>query len=285
MDFHLCLLLYSKYSPMSVKLLTAMQSSPIDLTSVINLKAICIDNEDIREQILTETKIDVSTVPCILIVYRNGGVEKYQGSNAFQWIEETVRKLMPQQPQQQPQQSQQQSQQSHQQSQQQSQQSQQQSQQSQQPQQQTKQRKKPPIQNPVYDDSSEEEYIQPKPIQKRVQKKQPKKSANKSVISIQKLSDELEDLDDEDEDDSNETKYRPPVGVRTGPNSYDMTDFPELQETNRDVSRHMKNSTAPSTGKGNNLMAAAMAMQKERDKVDSNKPTAIGEFVTTKRPL
>ena len=77
MDFHLCILLYSKYSPMSTKLLTAMQSSPVDLTNAIGLSTICIDNEDIREQILTASKIDVSTVPCILIVYRNGGVEKY----------------------------------------------------------------------------------------------------------------------------------------------------------------------------------------------------------------
>ena len=98
---------------------------------------------------------------------------------------------------------------------------------------------------------------------------------------------ELEDIEEIEEfdNDIHENKYRPPVGVRTGPNSYDLTEFPEFQETNRNVSRHMKNSTSPATGKGNNLMAAAMAMQKERDKVESNKPKAVGEFVTTKRPL
>ena len=129
---------------------------------------------------------------------------------------------------------------------------------------------------PEYDnESSEEEYIEPKPSKKPVQKKNIKQS-NKTPI---------EELADETDEEDHTPTSRPRVGIVTGPNSYDMTDFSESQESNRDVSRHMKNSTAPATGKGNNLMAAAMAMQKERDKVDSNKPKGIGEFVTTKRPL
>jgi hypothetical protein len=65
-----------------------------------------------------------------------------------------------------------------------------------------------------------------------------------------------------------------------------MTEFPDSEEQNRDFSKHVKTSTAPSTGKGNDLMAAAMAMQKEREKGDGNgNPKATDNLVTTRRPI
>jgi len=100
----LCVLLYSKYSPMSTKLLSALSSCPVDLTNVVGLTSVCIDNEQVRKRILKNGKIEVGSVPCVLIVYRSGGVEKYEGSGAFQWIEEAVSQFAPPpQPQPQPQ--------------------------------------------------------------------------------------------------------------------------------------------------------------------------------------
>uniref|UniRef100_A0A6C0H2L4 Thioredoxin domain-containing protein n=1 Tax=viral metagenome TaxID=1070528 RepID=A0A6C0H2L4_9ZZZZ len=91
----LCVLLYSKYSPMSNKLMSALSSCPVDLGSTVGLNPVCIDNEDVRKRLLKNGKIELSIVPCVLIVYRSGGVEKYEGNAAFQWIEEAVSKYAP----------------------------------------------------------------------------------------------------------------------------------------------------------------------------------------------
>ena len=91
----LCVLLYSKYSPISNKMMNALTSCPVDLKMLVGLSPVCIDNESIRKQILKPNKIEIVTVPCILIVYNTGNVEKYEGGSAFEWIEETVSKYMP----------------------------------------------------------------------------------------------------------------------------------------------------------------------------------------------
>jgi hypothetical protein len=91
----LCVLLYSKYSPMSTKLMTALSECPIDLGATVGLNTVCIDNQDVRKRLLKNGKIEISVVPCILIVYRSGGVEKYEGDAAFQWIDEAVSKYSP----------------------------------------------------------------------------------------------------------------------------------------------------------------------------------------------
>lgn len=88
----MCVLLYSKYSPMSTKLMTALSECPIDLGATVGLNTVCIDNQDVRKRLLKNGKIEISLVPCILIVYRSGGVEKYEGDAAFQWIDESVSK-------------------------------------------------------------------------------------------------------------------------------------------------------------------------------------------------
>ena len=38
---------------------------------------------------------DVSTVPCILIIFPDGGVEKYEGPHAFRWVEEMASRFAP----------------------------------------------------------------------------------------------------------------------------------------------------------------------------------------------
>ena len=232
----LCVLLYSKYSPMSSKLMTALSTCPVDLSTTVGIRPVCIDNEDIRRQILKDKKIEINSVPCVLIAYNTGNVEKYEGSNAFEWIEETVSKFMPRpipQPQIQPQQIHQPQQQIH------------------QPQQQI--------------------HEEPKAENQKIKKKVVKKETT------------MEDLGIDSEEIETEEIVRQPVGVRSGPGTYDMSiEFGEQEDQNRNISSKLKGSA---TGKSKDLMATALAMQKERDSGESNKPKSNEENLIDKRPV
>lgn len=269
MEHHLCVLLYSKYSPMSKQLMTAMESSPVNLTTTVGLNPVCIDNEEVRERILKANKIDVSSVPCVLIVYRTGGVEKYEGQGAFQWIEETVRKHMPSPP----------------------------------PQPVQRPPSPQPVQRPVrhkpirkpdpeYEEeceSSEDDYV-PEPRRRRSRRSPPKQrrpssrkppqeptKAPAQATALEDLDDPIDDQSPEQEPMQGDLPQRPPVAVRTGPGGYDMTsEFGEPQELNRDMSHHTRASTKPAVGQGNDLMAAAMAMQKEREAAEAKAPRSVG---------
>ena len=59
---HLCVLLYSKYSPMSTKLMSALSTCPVDLSTTVGIRPVCIDNEDIRSQILNDKKIEINKI-------------------------------------------------------------------------------------------------------------------------------------------------------------------------------------------------------------------------------
>lgn len=248
MEHHLCVILYSKYSQLSVKLMKALETAPVNLADTVGLTPVCIDNEEIRARILKANQIDISSVPCILIVYPAGGVEKYEGNDAVKWVEQTVYKYMsppPPQPPPPPPQPQspllrksriEEEKRS--------------------PSPQTrrppkKKQSKKPIQVEESSESEEEEYVKPKSSSKKSQKR-PKVSLTN-----------MEDLNDDDED-----IVRPPVAVRSGPGGYDVTDdFGQPNEPNR-VAR-TRPSTQIATGGGTDLMSAAMAMQKERESVDS----------------
>jgi hypothetical protein len=95
-------------------------------------------------------------------------------------------------------------------------------------------------------DSEEEEEIVPV---KKVQKKKTKKKVNTPI-------EELEDLEEENEEELSSLK--PKVGIRNDAGNYDL---------NSDFGGEMEERTIPkqSNNNGNNLMAAALAMQKERD--------------------
>ena len=95
-------LFYSKYSNSSNKFLQMLTDSRIDFSKTIGLVTVCIDNEKIRKRILNSKNIKIEHVPCILNLYNDGGVEKYEGNDAFKWLEEIISKVnQPQQQQQQ----------------------------------------------------------------------------------------------------------------------------------------------------------------------------------------
>lgn len=88
-------LLYSKYSSASKKLMDFIRSSGVDFTSLMSLQPVCIDNEEIRKRILKNEQIDITSVPCVLIIYPDGGIEKYDGAHVFTWSEEIIRQYAP----------------------------------------------------------------------------------------------------------------------------------------------------------------------------------------------
>ena len=89
--------LYSKYSSFCKRIFDTFATHNVDTDklSSIRFHTVCIDNDKIRKRILENAKIEVESVPCILSIYTNGGVEKYEGGHAFKWVESLVSKIAP----------------------------------------------------------------------------------------------------------------------------------------------------------------------------------------------
>lgn len=95
MEFNSCILLYSKYSVSSKKLMDFITSSGIDLTSLIKLQLLCIDNEEVRKRIIKNKQIGITSVPSLLLIYPDGGLEKYDCEAVFKWFEQVIKKITP----------------------------------------------------------------------------------------------------------------------------------------------------------------------------------------------
>ena len=81
--------LYSKYSSNSKKLLDICRNK------IPEIGYLCIDNINIRKRVLKNTQIKITYVPCILLIYTSGVIEKYEGEHAFMWIKELLEKINP----------------------------------------------------------------------------------------------------------------------------------------------------------------------------------------------
>ena len=95
MEPQLSVLLYSKYSVHSKKLMDMMIMSGIDFKQAAALDSVCIDNKHVRDRILKNQQIVVETVPCLLLVYPDGGLEKYDGESVFNWVERIIQQFLP----------------------------------------------------------------------------------------------------------------------------------------------------------------------------------------------
>lgn len=93
MDVKFSALFYSKYSPNSTKLIKLINELTSIFVDIFKIKLICIDNEEIRKRILSSKNIKITYVPCILITYNDGGIEKYEGSDAFEWAESIINRF------------------------------------------------------------------------------------------------------------------------------------------------------------------------------------------------
>jgi hypothetical protein len=81
------ILLFSKYSDSCQKLFNIIQNSGIDFSFLIPM---CVDNAEVRKRIITNKKIVIRHVPCILSILADGGVEKYEDDTAFGLIQEII---------------------------------------------------------------------------------------------------------------------------------------------------------------------------------------------------
>ena len=84
-------IVYSKFSPNSQNLLKTIHGK-------MPYKTLCIDNKDVRKRILNDNKLNIQFVPCILVLYPQGVVEKYEGNVAFNWITEVLKNIQQIQP-------------------------------------------------------------------------------------------------------------------------------------------------------------------------------------------
>jgi hypothetical protein len=74
------ILLYSKYSQRCKEFLDEADDE-------LGLRVLCIDNNEIREMITKDKNgYHIKNVPCVFVLYSNGRLEKYEGSDAFVWL-------------------------------------------------------------------------------------------------------------------------------------------------------------------------------------------------------
>jgi len=60
-----------------------------------HIRFLCVDKTDIRHMISKSKKMDVKQVPCVVLYYPDGRMEKYEGAGVDQWI---LDQIVPPQP-------------------------------------------------------------------------------------------------------------------------------------------------------------------------------------------
>ena len=85
-------LLHSKYSSQSLKLISQLQTySPFILE---NLTLVCIDNKEIRQQILEDEKIKIKYLPCLIRMNEEtSNYDIFEGDKAFQFFTNLQKKI------------------------------------------------------------------------------------------------------------------------------------------------------------------------------------------------
>jgi len=80
--------LYSKYSSSCVDFFQ-------DMVYLRGIKMLCIDNDEVRKVIEQDrAHYEVVEVPCILVFYKNGRLDKYEGIDAFSWIQDRKQRII-----------------------------------------------------------------------------------------------------------------------------------------------------------------------------------------------
>jgi len=221
MDYQVAILLYSNYSNYSKQLLANLNTVPLDM---LKLQTICVDNEHVRKRILKSKTINITRIPALLLVYNNGGVEKYDGQNVFNLIEALIQKYLPPPP----------------------------------------PPPEPQLPPPEPQLPRPKPKPKPEPEAKPQAKPQAKQKPKKKVVlpsspDPEVLETTLEDLDSDEEDEH--YIERPPTMMRNGPGGYDVhNEFSPEDDDRKTLDKHMSKNN-----KGATLLAAAMAMQNERD--------------------
>jgi len=200
-----------------------------------------------------------------LILYNDGGVEKYEGDDAFKWVEEIISKLNPSLPH------------------------------LQQPVPPHLQQPVPPhLQQPIPQQSVNPNLQQPVPPhinhienKKKPNKKESTKSKITDLVELESLEDEeestiLEDIETEDRDseynniEMNDLFPPKQASLRSGPGSYDLNNSFGDKKNDTKIKKGIKSSTESVVKKGKmSVMEAAMAMQKTREKEVESEPKPV----------
>lgn len=239
----LCVLVYSKYSATCNELLDVLKESPVNLSTAIGLVTLCIDNKEIRQRIRRSKNISITMVPTILVVYKDGGAEKYEGKvKVVTWIDEMIKRIVPIQSQQ--------------------------NQHDNYPNTQPNNYPDEQVEQ-VEQDEQDIQVQQPKPKHVQSRAKQPKSKRDKQLIQRKPQKpkvknnkktvsiDELEELTQEDSSSDNQTIEEQTIEEQT------------IEEKPKEVVNNQQKNA--STTKANSLLAAAMAMQKEREPFEQPK--------------
>lgn len=261
MENQYTVLLYSKYSKHSKELIKMIDDSKVDFENLAKLVLVSIDTEEARKRILG-SNMEIKHVPCILIIYDDGGVEKYEGNDAFNWVEEIVTKHSPAKP---------------------------------------EPVIQPQVVQPVVPEATviqrvAEPVIQPEPV---VQKPPPQSKGNRihnnrrteldidlsHATPIDELGDDYEDEEETNFDNIEMDDIFPPkqASIRSGPGGYELNT--EFGKKKSDVK--VKNGIKSTSGGGNSgdssskkgksdVMSAALEMQKLREKETENQKPVYG---------
>lgn len=91
MDLHKTILLYSKYSKTSTKLLELVDNCGFNIQEIIGYRLISVDSKTVRKQIMNNRDITVKHVPCLIKLFNNGMIEQYDYKELHQLIEYTIK--------------------------------------------------------------------------------------------------------------------------------------------------------------------------------------------------
>lgn len=80
------IIIYSKYSNKCSEVFEIIKSTGIDFTQTYNIRTLCIDNDNIRKNLINNKKIELTVVPTLLIVFSTGIIEKYEGNALIEWF-------------------------------------------------------------------------------------------------------------------------------------------------------------------------------------------------------
>jgi len=269
-EYSFSILIYSKFSKRSDELLDIINTSPVNF-SQLGLSTICADNKEIRKRILSNKDIVLKYVPCILVGYSDGRIDKYDGNNAKNWIFSIIdnyKKKIEQD--------------------------------------QTNANasasanKIEQVEENIIEEHAQnnqeiivekdvvpKEKIKKKPVNKQVTLKDiPKDTSNgipkatSTVTSIDDLEDEeVENKDDNEDEEVKEFNIkRPPMPIRTNAGNIEFNAFEENNEfgdATDMISKSIKNNNANDKRK-NDILNAAQMMQKERDsQFESSRPAGF----------
>lgn len=77
--------LYSKYSTHCKKFLEFLLSD--EKNSIMDMKMLCVDYEPLRRIVIQDIPhFDITTVPTLLVFHSHGGMEKFEGFQAFSYV-------------------------------------------------------------------------------------------------------------------------------------------------------------------------------------------------------